>query len=170
MKFSIIKFRIILWSLLGLVVLWLLYMGIVPSGKITYDTDFKNDNFFIKKLTPAERVDEIKRNVPPSLFQSFGEASQKIIGDPVYFSLRTPRRFNSANIEIKYKNNSELPIIETGVLVDKIVWRYNTKPIENRVIDQLSVKWNMIKSGETIFLQREKKYKSVEEFLKNLPP
>jgi hypothetical protein len=157
MKFSIIKLRIVLWSLLGLTVLWLLYMGIVPSGKITYVQDFSGDNYFIKKLTPAERMD------------AGTKTNSNIIGDPVYFSLRTPRRFNSANVEIKYKNNSELPIIETGVLMDKVVWRYAVMPIENKIIDGLAGKWSAIKSGETILLQREKKYNSVDEFLKSLP-
>ncbi len=158
MKLNIIKLRIILWPLLGLVVLWLLYMAIVPSGKTTYVQDFSGDNFFIQKLTPVERVEPIQNG------------AQQIIGDPVYFSLRTPRRFNSAKIEIKYKNNSNWPIIETGVLVDKTVWRYQTEPIANSIIDQLTKTWNVIREGDTILLQRQKKYGSINDFLRNLPP
>ena len=150
------KIRTTLWSILALTVLWLFYMAIVPSGKITYIQDFNQDNYFIQKLTPAERIED-KRN-----------GAQKIIGDPVYFSLRTPRRFDSAKVTIKYKNNSDLPIIETGVLVDKVLWRYDTKLVENKIIDRLAMVWNAIENNGTILLQKQKKYNSIEEFLNNL--
>jgi len=158
MKFDIIKLRIVLWSILALIALWLFYMVVVPSGKITYVQDFKSDNYFIQKLTPAERVEDAKNG------------SQKIIGDPVYFSLRTPRRFDTAKIEIKYKNNSDWPIIETGALVDKVLWRYDTAPIENKIIDQLAMVWDVVKNDKATLLQKEKKYNSIDEFLNNLPP
>ena len=118
----VIKFRIIFWLILAGIVSWLLYMAIVPSGQITYVSDFSSSNYFIKKLSPAERV-EIPVN-----------GVQNIIGDPVYFSLRTPRRFDSAILTIKYKNETGLPIIETGVLVDKKIWRYDLEPKENKII------------------------------------
>jgi hypothetical protein len=158
MKLNVIKLRIFLWSLSGLVVLWLLYMAIVPNGKITYVQNFSGNNFFIQKLTPAERVEPIRNG------------TQKIVGNPVYFSLRTPRRFDSAKVEIKYKNNSDLPIIETGVLADKTVWRYDTTPIENNIIDQLAATWYVTGKGDTVLLQRQKRYNNVNDFLKKLPP
>lgn len=155
---SIIKLRIILWSIFTLIVLWLFGMAIVPGGEIIYINDFEKNNFFIQKLTPAERVEEAE------------DGTQKIVGDPVYFSLRTSRRFDRADIEVKYKNNSDLPIIETGVLVDKVLWRYETKPIENKIIDHLSMVWDVIKDGDVVLLQKEKKYSAIGEFLDNLPP
>jgi len=158
MKFTIFKLRIVLWSILVLIVAWLSYMAVVPSGRITYAQDFKGDNFFIQKLTPAERVEDAKNG------------SQKISGDPAYFSLRTPRRFDTAKVEIKYKNKSDWPIVETGVLVDKILWRYDTKPIENRIIDQLAMVWDVVKKDNATLLQKQKKYNSIDEFLDNLPP
>lgn len=152
----IIKFRIFLWVILAGVVGWLLYMGVVPSGEISYNYNFTKPNYFITKLTPEERVRPIENG------------SQIIIGDPVYFSLRAPRRFEKAILIMKYKNNSELPIVETGVLVDKTIWRYDLKPMENRIIDQLSLAWNKIEKDETMLLQREKKYETIEDFLNNL--
>ena len=106
-------------------------MAVVPSGKITYVYDFKKDNYFISKLTPDARVEERQNN------------KQKIIGDPVYFSLRTPRRFNKAKLTLKYKRCKQepqcapanLPIIEVGALVDKTVWRYDLEPIENYIME-----------------------------------
>ncbi|MFH1427185.1 MAG: hypothetical protein ABIG60_01495 [Patescibacteria group bacterium] len=161
---KIIKFRIFLWLILAVVTFSLLYFGIVPGGKISYSYDFIKPSEFIKKLTPIERVLEIENG------------TQKIIGDPVYFSLRTPRRFNKAKLIIKYRYNeneglggSLMPIIETGVLVDKIIWRYDLKPVENSIIDKLALAWEMIEEDGIKLLQREKKYNSLADFLNNLP-
>ena len=54
MKLS--KVRIFLWALLAVAVGWLLYMAVVPGGKISYAWKPGDDNFFIGKLTPEERV------------------------------------------------------------------------------------------------------------------
>jgi len=157
MNRNIYKLRILLWISLGLVVGFLLYKGVVPSGKISYVYNLEKPSSFIGKLTPAERVELVKDGV------------QKIIGDPVYFSLRTPRKFNIAKLSIKYKNNSELPLIEAGVLMDKTVWRYNLQPIENKIIDDIALVWDAIKENGVMLLQREKRFNSIDEFLENLP-
>jgi hypothetical protein len=161
-----VKLRIMLWIILAGIVGWLLYMGVVPSGKISYFYDFTKPNYFIKKLTPEERVKPAENG------------KQVIIGNPAYFFLRTPRRFNKATLTMKYKNYSELPVIETGVLADKIIWRYDLKPVENKIIDQLSLAWDTAREGEAILLQRDvsttsepiKKYGSIQEFLDDMPP
>lgn len=154
---SILKLRLFLWAALSAIVAWFFCMGIVPSGRISYIYDFSKENYFIKKLTPAERVE------PPQ------SGSQRIIGNPVYFALRTPRRFDKAKLTLKYRNNSNLPLIEAGVLVDKKIWRYDLRPIENRLFNELAGAWNAIQEGEVFLLQREKKYKSISDFLNNLP-
>lgn len=160
-----------MWGALAIVFGWLLYMGIAPSGRISYVFDFKgeDENYFIKKLTPAERV------------KAFQNGSQEIIGNPVYFALRTARRFNKAALTLKYRQKEDkspigglsssagLPIIEAGILVDKKIWRYDLKPIENKMIDELSKKWDAIKEGGVILLQREKKFESIDDFLDNMP-
>lgn len=160
------KIRIILGSILVFVLVWLIWQAVVPFGKIVYIHDFEKDNYFIKKLTPDTRVKEPQGGV------------QKIIGNPVYFSLYTPRAFNSAKLSLKYRRCEDapqcapenLPIVEAGVLVDKTVWRYNLKPVENHIIEQLSMAWEVERAGATILLQRQKKYNSVNEFKDNLPP
>ena len=153
---NVVKFRIILWLSLVIIIGWLLYVAVVPSGRISYTYDFIEENYFIRKLTPAERVE-----LP-------GAGTQKIIGDPVYFSLRTPRRFNQAKVTFIYKNEGDLPLLEAGVLVDKTVWRYDLKPLENRIMDQLAMVWDVSSEDSVMFLQREKKFASAEEFLADL--
>lgn len=145
------KIRLILFLSLTAMVCWLLYMGIVPGGEITYTFAPGESNFFISKLAPLERIFE----------------ESKIIGDPAYFSLRTSRGFDSAEVSLEYIKRGDLPIIEVGVLADKN-WRYNLRPAENEIIDGLK-DWHAISEDGLIFLQRNKKFKNVKDFLMNMP-
>lgn len=162
---TIIKIRLILWSGLGLVVVWLLWQAVVPTGRISYVYDFKHPSYFIGHLRPKDRVE------PPE------NGRQKIIGDPVYFNLRPPRQFNKVKVILKYRRISDdekektAPILEIGVLADKTVWRYDLKPLDNEIINELAREWNAVRGqNNVILLEKEKKYASVEEFLANLPP
>lgn len=156
--------RISLWSLLFLIVIFLVWQKVAPSGQITYHNDFFSRNDFIGPLTPKERVDFKKRGVQP------------IIGNPVYFALRPPRTFQTARVTVKFKNTeAHLSIMELGLLQDKTIWRYELKPLYNRTLEELSGStgspqaWSVIQEGQTMLLQRQKKYQSIEEFLKNPP-
>jgi len=149
--------RTILWFILTIITICLFYLAIVPFGKIAYVYDFQKPSEFILPLTPVERVEPAQNG------------SQKIIGDPVYFSLRTPRTFDTAKIRIKYKNNSNAPLIEAGVLTDAKVWNYNLQPIENQTLDKLAKNWTVVREGDLMLLQRNKNFENIEEFLKNLP-
>jgi len=152
-----LKIRVVLWLMLAVVVAWLGYMKIVPTGIIIYNYDFSRPNYFISKLTPAERV-------------KINEANNEIKGGPVYFSLKTPRRFERAKVTVKFKNTTDFPIIEMGLLNNKDAWSYDLKPMQNKIIDQLSLAWPSV-SGENgvRLIEREKKYDTVEQFLGNLP-
>ena len=146
-----------MWLLLTTAVAWLIYLKIVPTGEITYVNDFHGLNYFIGKLTPLERV-----VASPGL--------TLIKGEPAYFSLRPPRKFNQAKVTVKFKNRSDLPLMEIGLLNDKVAANYDLKPLTNKTLDQLSLVWQTVAGGGVKLIEREKKYDSVEQFLKNLPP
>jgi hypothetical protein len=168
------KIRIIWIAAIIVAVFVLAWLAIIPSGKITYSTNFKGFNDFIGRLTPKERVSAEKNG------------TQDLISDPVYFSLRTPRTFDSGKMTINFKVASGTPIVEAGVSTDGRTWQYNLQPLYNSKIEDLMKRWNEI--GETststlpgrgghpsaggddlILLQRNKVYSSVDEFLKNPP-
>lgn len=169
---NILKLRIFLWLLLLWSVAGFLYLGIVPSGKISYKTDFTKQNSFIGKLSPETRVVRNTRELP-----------NVIIGNPVYITLATPRKFTEAELRLRYRRineskvDGEYGVIEAGTLVDNTVWRYDLKPLENEIIDKLSLVWDVHRSGELMLLQRNdhtassvnKIYDSVENFLEDLP-
>ena len=158
-----LKIRLILWSIVILAVFALKYLAIVPYGKITYTYHQNGHNLFGGKgffgnFTPLDRVDTKGDNL-------------KIIGDSVYFSLFTPRRFETAKMTIVYRgfDYETYPIIETGVMVDPILRNYHLYPIFNYIIDRLSNEWKKKNDNGLVLLQKEKKFNDVAELLANPP-
>jgi len=155
---NILKIRIILWLILAIIIGWFSYFKVVPTGRISYEIAADQPNYFIGKLTPEDRV-------------AVGQTGVTVKGDPVYFSVRPPRRFTRAKVTVKFKNTTDLPVVELGLLNGKVAWNYELKPLQNKIIDQLSLVWPTV-SSETgaRLIEREKKYNTVEQFLNNLPP
>lgn len=155
------KLRFLGLALIFVISLAFLYLKVIPSGRIVYKKDYSRKiNFgqgFIYNLTPQERVEDEKGRLP------------KIIGDPVYFSVFTPRTFDSAKLSVSYYRHldKEVPIIEAGVLADNIIWRYDLKPIENRVLDSLKSSWSTL-SKDPLILQSSVNYDNEEDFLEDL--
>ena len=155
---KILKFFLI--SVLILAISWILYKAIVPTGKISYVYDFDKKSYFISKLSPDTRV-------RPIVYKK-----QEIIGAPIYFNLNTSRKFNKAKLSIKYRYDeykSPISFIEAGILADSLLWRYNLKPVENVIIDELSYTWSATEKDDVVLLQRKNTYNSVNRFLNNLP-
>ncbi|MCK5320575.1 hypothetical protein KAJ61_04250 [Candidatus Parcubacteria bacterium] len=163
---KIIKFRIILFLLLFASVCFFFYKAIIPSGKIIYTNNFEKENYFLGKLSPNERLATGDKKI-----------ENIIIANPVYFNLYTPRTFDKAILKYRYKNTAKTPLIETGVLVDKNAWRYDLQPVENRLIDQLSLVWNQIRDGDEMLLIRPEtlggeygiNYSGIKDFILNPP-
>ena len=139
------------------VVFFIVWAGIVPIGEISYVYKFNNKSKFISRLSPDDRIEKIENGVV------------RVNSGPVYFTLSTSRRFEEADLILKYKTSAEIKIIEAGVLADSILWQYDLKPIENKVIDNLSNDWDYLNEGEVIFLQRNAEFQSLKEFLDNPP-
>lgn len=162
MKLSKISlFLILLWLIIAGLIVW---FKVVPLGRATYSVSYPQGfNFlggkgFIGHLTPAERV-KVESNRMP-----------EVIGDPVYFSVFTPRTFNEAKITIVYQDNlgTSTPIIETGVLVDNVIWRYKLAPLENKWFSNYFSNWEKISENGNLLLQKDDNYKTVSDFLDDL--
>jgi hypothetical protein len=153
-----LKLRIIWIAILAVAVLALIWLAIIPSGKITYSTNFKGFNDFISQLTPKERINSEK------------DGTEDIIGDPGYFSLRTPRPFSQAKVTIKFQASQNLPIVEAGVSTDGRTWQYDLQPLYNAKLEDLTKNWTALRQGGLLLLQRTQQYATVNDFLKNLPP
>lgn len=155
----VIRFRVFLFAFLLIFLLFLAVARIVPGGHITYQRDFSRPTYllggrgFIGHFSPAERVDLKSTDFP------------RVIADPLYFSLFTPRAFDKAYLTIKYRDNlaSSTPIIEAGVLMDRLVWQYQMQPVENKILDSLD--WSMLREGSISLYQRSDEYNNLSDFL-----
>jgi hypothetical protein len=158
----LLKFRLVWLGCIFFLVLIFLWLKIVPGGQISYEKDFnRRINFgqgFIYSFTPQDRVDENSGRLP------------KMIGDPLYFSVFTPRSFSSAKLTISYRRHltEKIPIIEAGVLADSIVWRYDLQPIENRIIDNLKSSWRILSLKDPLVLQAGNYYSDRNQFFQDL--
>ncbi len=155
-----LKLRVIFAVILISAVFRLLWLAVVPSGKVVYIRDFSKNSGFIENLTPADRV------------EAPAGGKQKIIGAPVYFILKVPRKFTKARLTLKCESEENTPLIEAGVLIDKTVWQYDLKPIKNKIIDGLAEYWDVFKKDGLVLLQRKdlaEKYESIKDFLTSPP-
>lgn len=154
--------RIVSLTLIVLITAVFLYLKVIPFGQVTYNRDysswFRSGKGFIRGFTPAERIDSASDRFP------------RLLGDPVYFSVFTPRTFDRAKVTITYRDNlsSSTPIIEAGLLVDKLVWRYDLKPLQNKILDRLMFDWSRSEEDGAMFLQKEKAYVSLTDFKEDL--
>ena len=147
----------VFWLILAL---FILMAKIVPSGRVSYEVDYRHlsrpfgGKGFIGHLTPAERVSQEAKK--PAL----------ISGDPVYFSVFTPRTFSEAKVTITYRDEltPDTPVIEAGILVDNLVWRYLTKPLENKTLDSLK-DWSLVSDGDLSLYQKNPNFFSVAHFI-----
>jgi len=152
---------LIFWLILAGLIVWL---KVVPLGHVTYIKSYPakfnilGGKGFIDNLTPVDRV-------------SIYPGQQAVItGDPVYFSVFTPRTFSEAKVTVTYQDNLSIatPIIEAGVLVDNVIWRYQLAPLENKLLDTGFKDWYKIQSGSTLLLQKNNNFTKLADFLDNL--
>jgi hypothetical protein len=158
------KIRLWLWAGLLVVVVFLVWQSVVPTGCIVYERRFPGDDFFVENLEPEDRVGSTEKGIALA------------VGDPVYFNLRTPRKFNQARLELTYRRSGQaandpesLPIVSLGVLADAKAWRYRLKPIENYYLDNLSSDWSCVKEDNLMLFQRKNKYESLEALFTDPP-
>ncbi len=107
--------RIILILIILAILIWLFVLDFVPGDKLEINYDFCNRESMITELSPGNRLWPIK--------EVNNECYQDIASSPVYFDIRVPQHFNSAEIEIKYiKPENEEFKIGPQVVKDEWVW------------------------------------------------
>jgi len=142
---------------------YLLYLAlikdIVPSGEITYSLDVEKQSSVITPLFPANRLDFASK------YQSSGW--QKIIKEPVYFEVRLPRKFDTAEVEVEYSNPGKT-FIQTGLRTKgDLEWNYDFLPLDNPALNNLS--WSYLENDKISLWQKNKKYQNIDQLYSVLP-
>lgn len=161
-KMFLFKLRAVQIVLILLIVSVFLFLKIVPFGRMAYTKDYsdwlKSGKGFIYNFTPADRVDEKSSRWP------------RLIGDPVYFSVFTPRTFSKVKMTVTYKSQltASTPIVEAGVLADNIVWRYDLQPLDNKILDNLRLPGRRLEENGVTLWQTENTYQRLSDFFADL--
>jgi len=154
--YKITKILLILIPIFVLGYLW--EKDLVWSGEMVVEKDFAQSSPFILDFFPSERMSAVGRDA--------NGYYQSITSEPVYFDLKVPRPFSRIKAEITY-DNKDIPILNLGAQASPFDWEYQMKTLENQYIDQLN--WPKITDNGITLFQKEKKFDSVDSFLKNLP-
>lgn len=153
------KLHIFLAGLFFLILAIFFYFKIVPCGNVSYHFSWP-DNFFSSRSNFSEFR-------PGARIKADDKDYLKVISEPVYFSLFSPRNFDQAKVEITYFDNlsKETPIVELGLLKGGPSGSYELKPLQNKLIDSLKFSWSRIVDEDgLLILQKNKEYKNKEEF------
>lgn len=144
----------ILWLLLVIGWLILLFLASRPLGRATYSLQNQTGNYFIHKLGPAER---------------WVTSSKALImtGQPGYFFLRPTRPFRQAEITVTWQPRTEAVYLETGILMDKANWQYQTKPLNHPGLNDLT--WPLLTSGSYRLWQKQPVYQNWQQFTSSTP-
>ncbi len=157
------KFKIYLNIFLLFIFFVLFFLYFSPFGYISYQKNFtKKQNTFlggkgsIYKLGPNDRLLD----------------NNKIIGEPVYFYLKTNRLFDLAKMEIEYEisdqvfENNQYVNLEAGILLNKDNWNYKLYPVYNNILNFLYNSWHKeMKQDGLVFLQKEDRFSNLDEYL-----
>ncbi len=156
------------WWRIGLSILGVSILGYVlviyyaPHGEFSYSYYFNEEPGIISEFGPSGRALTREQNT------SNGEFYQRLVGDPIYFSVQLPSPYPEAEVTIEYQNPDD-NIVQIGLRLDddEEAWNYDFKPLENPLVDD-SV-WDATENDDYILLQKEPTYNSVEEFLETPP-
>ncbi len=148
--------RIIIIILPFIILGFLIKKDLVLSGHLEFVYDFSEDSPVITNLFPANRMSETYQIKNTENFW------QQIQQEPVYFETRLPQKFDTAEVEIIYKNNSQ-PLVQVGLrTLGSNDWSYDFKPLENQLLDDLD--WFKIEDSRGSIWQKQKKYLSWDQF------
>ncbi len=150
-----ISFVVFLSFACGLV-LYILLCNLAPWGITMYYTSDGDNNKNISRFTPTHRI---------TTTQIDGKEIIKQIEDLVYFTTKMPFHFDTATIKLTFKNQNANQKIYLG-FQDQEEWHFNTQLIDYPVLNSLS--WNTLEDNVVLF-QKQKKFRSVKEFLNDLP-
>lgn len=86
-------------------------------------------------------------------------------GDPLYFSLYSPRKFEKLDVEIIFQPQfiDNISDISLGLLVNKELWQYNLQSIYNLALDKFQ-DYHSIYEEPLLLLQKEKQFKTIAEW------
>lgn len=118
---SIKVFKFIIYSLPIFIVLFCIYNYFCFSGKLGIEYDFHAKNPYLQGLGPGNRLSGI--------IKDNDYYYQQVLDEPIYFTVKTPVRFEKAKVEIIYQKEN-LPDFFIGTVADSAVSSFYFQPFD----------------------------------------
>lgn len=149
--------RLLATLVVGAILLYLANRAIVPSGRLTVETDLVHPAPFVSQPKPSDRIAEVVVD---------GHVMQAVVGHPLYIDLIPPSQFESIVMTLKYRNSGQ-SLVELGALGSALEQQFFLKPAEHGLLDRLA--WAKVQSGDITLYQRNDTYSSVDDLFRNPP-
>lgn len=139
---------------------WLTRIELIPDGTFIVLHNPHQSSPYVDALAPQDRVRAPEKQN--------GTWVQALISDPVYFFLHPHRHFDHVTFEIWFQN-SQIPLIEFGGLVQTKPDVYDLLPLHFLAIEKLG--WTWIEENGLRLYQNPKSrpYVSLNDFYQNPP-
>ena len=139
---------------------WVINVNVAPTGHVRIVQNVGQASRGAIELEPAARLSDIETG------------SRQIIDQPVYFSMKMPRSFETAKVTLEYQNQIQ-PLVELGVHRTVGTYDYLLKPFDVGLLR--SGEWEFLHDdAQSLMLAQKKtasgkKYASVQDFTENIP-
>ncbi len=129
---------------------WLIQKNLVLDGKLTIESDLTEKQAMISVLYPEHRTER--------------QNDYFIINnEPIYFNVRSPIKFDKAEVEIEFKNNDQ-EIINLGIKTLEEGWDFKNYTLYNETLNEID--WPQISDDLNTLYQRQKNFNNLNDFLK----
>ncbi len=162
-KLIVKVWRVVLIVVGAAMIGWIVWQYYGLSGNFTVTYKFDDASSFISRLGPIGRALDREQNV------TSGDYYQRVISDPVYFSVNLPSPYPVIDVTMEYQNPAQ-QIVQLGVRLldeDDSATAYQFQPLENKFVDNSD--WQSLTNADYVLLQREPTYQSVDEFIAQPP-
>lgn len=109
-----------IYAAMAVVLVFLFWQKIIPSGEIEYKYNFSDKPKFIFGFYPEGRI-----------VYNYEYGTQSIINEPVYLDIYSPRKFGRALVELRYKNFDNAGA-QFGVKLADAEWAFYFVPLTIR--------------------------------------
>lgn len=145
--------RVVMWSIPIALFLWLANIYFVPSGTLRIVETPRKDSPYLENFASKERdvIVGYDRNTPD-------EPYQVVTTSPLYFTVKTPRPFSSATIDLVYQNPNNHPLIRLGVHQDNDKFWFRDAAVYESRFEELPDEWERLEQGEIVLWQKNRQY------------
>ncbi|MDD5039777.1 MAG: hypothetical protein PHY34_01375 [Patescibacteria group bacterium] len=152
----LIFFKIIIWCLPVILIIYILTQYFVPSGLLEIHYHVEKESKVVKNFAQKES----DRIIGTENKSGNKDYFQLITTSPVYFNVIVPRPFSKAEVSLVYQNPDNQPKIQLGVKQPNSAYSYVDMAFWQPILENLPEYWSKIEENNIILWQKDNEYKT----------